>query len=251
MPSAPETSKPMIRIHALSHLGEVRTRNEDAIAIPLADDLIFSWSGEMPLEECWALLADGMGGHIAGEVASELALTVLRPLMPTIRDEDDITRAISDADAALYLAMEMRPELQGMGTTLAGAVFVGHEAIVFNVGDSRAYGFADGRLSQLSVDDAIEGQLTQCLGGSQDQVPLSPHIVRYPFRPGTLLLLCSDGLTDMVSDAKIAEILSARPANAATRLVLAALQAGGFDNVSVVALGLVDHGESAARFGTE
>ena len=236
MPSVPETNQRVVRIHALSHLGEVRTRNEDAIAIPLADDLIFSWSGEMPLDNCWALLADGMGGHVAGEVASELALAVLRPLMPTIRAEVDITRAIADADTALYLAMQMRPELQGMGTTLAGVVFVGDEALLFNLGDSRIYIFVDGTLTQLSVDDAIKGQLTQCLGGNQEQVPLSPHVVRHPFGPGALLLLCSDGLTDMISDAAIAQILSARPANAATRLVLAALQAGGFDNVSVVAV---------------
>lgn len=241
----------MIRIHALSHLGEVRTRNEDAIAIPLADDLIFSWSGEVPPDNCWALLADGMGGHVAGEVASELALVVLRPRMSTIRDEADIVRAVADADTALYLAMDMRPELQGMGTTVAGVVLVGDDALLFNLGDSRIYAFADGCLNQLSIDDAIEGQLTQCLGGSQDQVPLSPHVIRHRFAPGALLLLCSDGLTDMVSDEAIAQILSARPANAATRLVLAALQAGGFDNVSVVALEVIDPRDGAARTGTE
>ena len=250
MPSVPETNQRVARIHALSHTGEVRRRNEDAVAIPLADDLIFSWSGVVPLDDCWVLLADGMGGHVAGEVASELALAVLRPLMPTIRNGADIARAIAEADTALYLAMQMRPELQGMGTTLAGVVFVGDDALLFNVGDSRIYAFAKGALDQLSIDDAIEGQLTQCLGGSQNQVPLSPHVVRHPFRHGALLLLCSDGLTDMVSDEAITQILSARPANAATRLVLAALQAGGFDNVSVVALEVINHRDTSARTET-
>lgn len=234
MPSAPNPPRPQGIVHAQTDRG-LRVHNEDASAISSTNGLVGAWTGPIDLNGGWALLADGMGGHAAGEVASTLALTVLRPLMPGLRQEADIHRAIEQADSALYLAMSMRPELIGMGTTVAGTIFLGDHALIFNVGDSRIYAFAEGELQLLTTDDVVEGNLlTQCLGGMQGQVPLSPHCVLHPMQSGSMLLMCSDGLTDVVSDDQIRSMLAGRPANPAKLLVAAALEAGGYDNVSVI-----------------
>lgn len=225
-----------VRVHALSHVGEVRTRNEDAIGLSCADGPVTAWTGELPADGGWALLTDGMGGHVAGEVASTIAIEVMRPLAAGLNSEADIGRAVSEADRGLYLAMQLRPELAGMGTTLTGVVLRGRHAFAFNVGDSRAYLYSDGELDQLSVDHAIEGQLTQCLGGFHGPVPLSPHVARVKLPRRGVLFLCSDGVTDMLDDDAIAHLLSSRPSNPATTLVRAALEAGGYDNATVVAL---------------
>lgn len=234
------TPKPVrtAKVHALTHIGEVRTRNEDAIALSVADDLVISWDGEIPLDGGWALLADGMGGHVAGEVASALAIAVLRPLVNRLRSETDIAEACDEANRGLHLAMQMRPELVGMGTTIAGVILRADHAVAFNIGDSRIHVYADGRLRQLSADHAIERQLTQCLGGAPVMVPMKPTVVRFPLTAGAVILVSSDGLTDMLSHDELQRLLSASPSNPATACVRHALDAGGFDNVSVIALSL-------------
>lgn len=239
MSPTPKPIRTTARLHALTHVGEVRTRNEDAIAISVAEDLVTAWTGEIPLNGGWALLADGMGGHVAGEVASTLAIAVLRPSMPELRTDDQVLRAIDEADRGLYMAMELTPELRGMGTTIVGVVLQDTHALIFNAGDSSAYVYADGQFHRLTVDHAIEGQLIQCLGGLQEPILLTPHIVRVPFPRSGVLFLCSDGLTDMLDDEAIAALLTKQPANPATTLVRAAIEAGGFDNISVVAITFV------------
>ena len=179
-----------------------------------------------------------MGGHAAGEVASALAIEILRPMMPALRTDRDIAEAISTADTALYLAMERYPACHGMGTTIAGVLMADDEAVIFNLGDSRIYSLTGSSLMQLSTDDVVEGNmLTQCLGGAQEQIRLVPHIVRFRLQASTAFLLCSDGLSDLLSDTDIARILNGRPANPAAALVDAANKAGGHDNVSVIVIG--------------
>lgn len=236
MSNVPSSQGQRVKVHALSHVGEIRTRNEDAIALSCAEELMTAWTGELPLDGGWALLADGLGGHVAGEVASTLAVAVMRQFMSALRAEADVVRAITEADRGLYLAMQLRPELHGMGTTIAGLVLHRDHALVLNVGDSRAYLYAEGELRQLTVDDATDGQLTQCLGGRQQCATLSPHVVQVALPSRGVLFLCSDGLTDMIDDPHVAAILSAEPANPATTLTRAALDAGGYDNVSVVSI---------------
>jgi serine/threonine protein phosphatase PrpC len=160
-------------------------------------------------------------------------MEIMRPVMSALRTDHDIATVILSADTALYLAMEQDRRLEGMGTTIAGIVVRGEEILAFNVGDSRIYHLSSDALTQLSVDDVVgRNRLTQCLGGSQAQVELSPHVVRFPFRAADTLLLCSDGLTDMLSNQVISALLhSSDPAAA---LVTAALDAGGHDNVSVI-----------------
>lgn len=217
-------------------MGCVRLNNEDACAVSATLDTLSDWQGDLLPEGGWALIADGLGGHAAGEVASTLAMAVMRPLMDALSTDEDVAAIIQAADAALYMAMEQAPELRGMGTTIAGAVMRRGQASIFNIGDSRVYAYSDGRLIQLSVDDSVGHRLTQCLGGAQAPIRLTPHLKRLAISPGDRLLLCSDGLTDMVANADITQIFLSRPSNPAAALVDAALTAGGDDNVSVIVI---------------
>jgi serine/threonine protein phosphatase PrpC len=197
--------------------------------------MLTSWSGHLASDGGWALVADGLGGHAAGEVASVLAIEIMRPVMSALRTDHDVATALLSADTALYLAMDQDCGLEGMGTTIAGVVVRGEEILAFNVGDSRIYHLGDAGLTQFSADDVVgRNRLTQCLGGSQAQVKLNPHVARFPFRTGDTLLLCSDGLTDMLPDKTIGSLLVA--ADPAAALIAAALEAGGHDNVSAVIL---------------
>jgi serine/threonine protein phosphatase PrpC len=118
--------------------------------------------------------------------------------------------------------------------TIAGVVLRPDQTITFNVGDSRIYGFEDGELSQISRDHtAKSGALLQCLGGLQEPVPLLVHVHRLR---GRVILVCSDGLTDMLSDQQIAAVLTSDPVDPATSLVDAAVAAGGHDNVSAIVI---------------
>lgn len=219
-----------------SHVGHVRTSNEDACAVSEVEGTPSKWSGVLANDGGWALLADGLGGHAAGEVASSLALAVMRPMMSSAAAEPDLRMAVERADAALYLAMELQPALRGMGTTIAGVLFDGSSVLAFNLGDSRIYAWHGGKLTQLSTDDAIGGNmLTQCIGGSQEKASLTIHFVRP--NAYSSLVLCSDGLSDMLSHVEIAKVLAAAPENPADALVGAALKAGGHDNVSVIYIG--------------
>ena len=94
-----------------SDVGKVRSNNEDRCAVSAAAGCLTSWQGALAAEGGWALLADGVGGHVAGEVAATLALEVMRPLMAGIRSNEDVQRAVNAADEAVFMAMDMRPEL--------------------------------------------------------------------------------------------------------------------------------------------
>ncbi|WP_300974468.1 protein phosphatase 2C domain-containing protein [Sphingomonas sp. LHG3406-1] len=216
-----------------SDVGRVRANNEDRCAVSAAAGCVTGWRGVLASEGGWAVLADGVGGHVAGEVAATLAIEVMRPLLAGVRTDEDVQRAVNAADQAIFMAMDMRPELRGMATTIAGAVFQSGQVITFNAGDSRAYSFENGTLTQRSKDDVRRGgALLQCLGGFQEPVPLFVH-VRH-FKSSASVLLCSDGLTDLLPDKKIEALLRQNPDDPARALVDAALAAGGHDNVSVI-----------------
>jgi protein phosphatase len=208
-------------------------------------------------------VADGMGGHAAGEQASQLALTELAPLgeQPTI-SADELAAAIVRASDAVLSAGLHRPDWFGLGTTLTGVAVVDvagteHWA-VFNVGDSRVYRYADDELRQLSVDHSAVQELIEAgLIGAADarnhpqrnvvtrylgSMPAAePDITLYEPLPGERFLICSDGLTNELSDAEIAQVLAVYPAadQAVTELVRRANQAGGHDNITVILLELV------------
>lgn len=236
-----------------THVGHVRDGNEDAL-----------YCGR----RVWAV-ADGMGGHAAGEVASALAVEAVRRLDEAAEDPDEaaIVGAVEAANAAVLRYARRHARAWGLATTLVGAALVAdgdeERLCVFNVGDSRAYRLAHGHLAQVSVDHSeveelrslglitpaearrhpLRNVVTRCVG-----MPQAPDVDTWlvSLRPGERLLLCSDGLTGEVSDAAIGLTLLAEPdpQAAADRLVEAALAAGGSDNVTVIVL---DAGASDER----
>ena len=247
--------KAAVRCSAMTHAGYVRAGNEDAIAVSATDEFpLEGWQGAIPFAHGWALVADGIGGHVAGEVASQVVVELLRPVMGLLTNHHKITLALNAANSGLFATMKRLPALDGMGTTLAGAILREGSALVFNIGDSRIYLHHQGQLTQLSEDDVVGGNmLTQCLGGFVRSPQLDPHIRQMRIPPGAKLLLCTDGLTDMIADDQIAAILDSPDTDHAQLLVQAALDAGGIDNVSAVvfesALEVPSPLKSSARHG--
>ncbi len=231
-----------------SHVGMMRARNEDVVGVDV--------------RRGWAVLADGMGGYRGGEIAARIAVdTVQRSLaesfMPGWSVEeagDALTRAVERANAEIHQAGQRNADLALMGSTVvAAAVLERGEVVCVHVGDSRAYLLHQGVLRQLtrdhtvvqeqvdagllSADDArmsnSRGMLTRGLGvASVAEVDID----LIGMEPGDILLLCSDGLTDMLADDEIRGALITGDAldQAADALVAGANRRGGRDNVSVV-----------------
>jgi serine/threonine protein phosphatase PrpC len=229
----------MIEFGHLTHVGLRRELNEDTY---YGDSELGLW-----------LVADGMGGHEYGEVASALAReTIVRE----VRDGTPLAQAIRIADEEIIRQSKRRNDALPMGTTVVAARIAGNRFEVAWVGDSRVYLWREGQLAQLSQDHSYVQELiaqgaitteqarshphrnvvTQALGVTDPQ-SLRVESVRGALKPGMQLLLCSDGLTEEVKDSAIAAILG-RPNLAAQEcvdhLVLAALDGGGSDNVTVI-----------------
>lgn len=221
-----------------SHVGNVRSHNEDSVwatGFDIGSKLAVR-TGTMPSHGSAALLADGMGGHAAGDVASYLAVELLRPVASSLLSRTAVAQAMTATNEGLFKAMDIDPDLFAMGTTIVGVAFASGEACVFNVGDSRAYLHCKDGLVRLSVDHVEDGNvLTQCLGGFEREV-VEPSCRIIPLTGPCRLLLCSDGLTDMVADDQIAAILADKQVEAGSALLKAALSAGGHDNVSVIVI---------------
>jgi protein phosphatase len=222
--------------------GKVRANNEDALLV-----------GEGRDETLFAV-ADGIGGFEAGEVASRIAVDVLKELEP----EASFEAAIREANRRILAAGRGDERLSGMGTTIVAVRFGGTReepvAQVAHVGDSRAYLLRGGSLRPLTEDHSLVAELVRSGDLTRDQAAEHPQknlITRalgadeevevdtmvLPVEAGDRLLLCSDGLTDMVPEARIGEILADSPEDPETparTLVSAALDAGGSDNVTVV-----------------
>lgn len=239
---------------ALSETGLVRAHNEDSY---LAKPPVFA-------------VADGMGGHLAGDVASSMAIEVLGPLgEKSPLTEADVARAIETANATVLARGTTTLSMWGMGTTLVGLALLGEgedcEWLTFNVGDSRLYRYEGGALQQLSHDHSEVQDLVDEGAMSEEEALVSPArnvltraigtesdlLVDYlhrPPEPGERFLLCSDGLTNEVDDPEISRVMAERPGadEAAHELVRLALTAGGRDNVTVV---VVNVKEGAADAG--
>ena len=213
------------------------------------------------------LVADGMGGHNAGEVASALSVeTVEAFIVELLRrfsnlqpgDEhgviQDLRTAVQHADARILEEAQQHPEFAGMGTTLTVAFASGRKLFVLHAGDSRCYLCRSGTLHRLTADHTVAAELarhgairpeevrshpyrhvvTNVLGG--DHAGVRVDVQRVEMEAGDVVLLCSDGLTDMLDDGRIAAVLTAEtePEAACRRLVAEANAAGGRDNVTVV-----------------
>jgi protein phosphatase len=247
----------------ISDRGLKRLQNEDAFL--LRDDLGLY------------MVADGMGGHAAGEVAAALAVKEVENIVEATQEHEDKTwpehwqvtlslnanrlaQAILAAHRRVMAAVEAAAELKGMGATVVAALVdsVRNTATIAHVGDSRAYLLRDGKLQLLTSDHSwvheqvvagllteeaarnhpLKNVVTRAIGGTQEP---SVDFLELPLREQDLLLLCSDGLNTMVEDREIEAILSTSPglALAGHRLVAAANEHGGVDNVTVVLVRLL------------
>lgn len=249
----------MLSAEASSHPGRVRTINEDSL---LADTALSLF-----------IVADGMGGHNAGEVASQLAVDATRKFVSASRHGDDITwpngldtrlsfaanclmAAVKVANRSVFRLAESRDEYTGMGTTLVAALIDGAHLAYAGVGDSRIYSFVNGQLAQLTSDDSWVATVMAKEPGA-DPETLSTHPMRHvltnalgareqteveigerSLSDGEVLLLCSDGLHGAIGDEAIREILASVPAPdaAATQLVNTALERNGSDNITAVVI---------------
>lgn len=231
----------------LTDPGLTRTGNEDALLI------------EPPLYA----VADGMGGHRAGEIASREALTALLANAPREIDAKALARAVRAANRAVIASAAKSRTRTGMGTTLTAAMVDGTRVLVAHVGDSRAYLLHDGQLTRITEDHSMVADLvrqgsiteedarfhpqrsviTRALGSDADMVA---DVFEVDACPGDRLLLATDGLTGMLPDDFIAELLSQQrsPEEAAAKLIEAANRAGGYDNITVV---IVDLDDTPAR----
>ena len=233
-----------MRIYSATDVGQKRKMNQDYVFV--SEDPV----GNLPN---LFTVADGMGGHEAGEVASEITINTLNDLAPQSADAEALARAVVAANLNVIKAPSQGVGREGMGTTLTAAILEKERLVIAQVGDSRAYLLHNGSLQQLTRDhslmaDMIEaGQLTEAEArvhpnrsvitraiGSDPH--MQPDLYELNVETGDRLLLCSDGICGMIEDHEIASIMRQAPSaqSCADQLVEAALAAGGFDNATAV-----------------
>jgi PPM family protein phosphatase len=255
-------------IAAHSHPGSRRRENEDRYGVSA-----FALNDANRTPALLAVLADGIGGHRAGEVAAEMAVETISRMVAESDGSQPVQtlqQAIISASQMVHARAETDPDLTGMGSTVACAWVIGMHLFTASVGDSRIYLVRDGTIQQVTTDhtwvqEAIEqGRLTpeqarlhpnahvirRYLGSSQEVVPDTRLRLQsgesdsharanqgVALQPGDLLLLCSDGLTDLVSDDEIlASLMTRKLKDALDELVLLANRRGGHDNITIVSL---------------
>jgi protein phosphatase len=240
-----------VTVGAASDIGQVREGNEDAYLL---------------LDPLYAV-ADGMGGHLGGEVASSLALETIRERFS--EGVGSLADQVGDANRAVYERSQRDREVRGMGTTLTAALVDGGHVRLAHVGDSRAYLFREGDLRMLTKDHTVvakmveEGEITPAEAethphrnivtrvlGVEQTVRVDEGVL--DVRDGDRLLLCSDGLTGMVTPEEIATVLreTSDPQQAVERLVRAANAGGGIDNITAVLLDFADDGSETTTATT-
>ena len=229
-----------MRCYAVTHRGLVRPGNEDSFLIPEAG-------------ESFAAVCDGMGGHLAGEVASRIAVDSLRDSLSGAAPGQEMLRAaIRTANRDVYRRAQDDAACAGMGTTLTALWWTEDRVLMGHVGDSRLYRFDGARLSQLTHDHTyVQGLvdlgeitarqarvhprrnlITRAVGTDAD---VEVDTAAFDREPGMVYLLCSDGLTNMLEDAEIAAILGrGTPDEQLKRLLDGALERGGTDNITAV-----------------
>lgn len=246
-----------LRYAGRTHVGMRRSHNEDALKL-LPDERLF-------------VVADGMGGHASGEVASHLAVESIATFFSdTARDADTtwpfkpeqehdfqenrLIAAIKLANLRIFEQAAIDGRYRGMGTTIVGIYFVGDHCLVAHVGDSRAYRVRDGNIEQLTEDHSLLNDYKKLTTLTEEEEKNFPHkniivralgmketvkvdVLRESPKAGDIFLLCSDGLSGEIDDDKVLELVTKADENlddAAESLVKAACDAGGKDNVTVV-----------------
>ena len=241
-------------VTALSHVGLIRDHNEDSLVIgqwtlcaaetqtpqtlgfPIASPLVVA-------------VADGLGGHPGGDVASSLVVRELARAAPTLDSEQRLRDVLNACNRALYEIAEDQPTLMAMGTTVAGVLLTSDQVLAFNVGDSRVYMHGPDGLRQVSVDDRpplAPGQehsaiVTQTLGGGLTYADVEPHVAAFPQSTEVRWLICTDGLSDLVDNETLGDLLKeSEDSPAAFELWKAAIEAGGTDNITLALVRVVD-----------
>lgn len=243
-----------ISVARLSDIGQIRDRNEDAVASDLTTGLI--------------MVADGMGGYKAGEIASEMAILIVTAELAELMHGQQLLRkkdsafsvpgmlkyAVAMANELIYKASQEHAACSGMGTTFVLGVFIDNKIVVGHIGDSRMYRLRENMLEQLTEDHSLlqeqlnaglitkeqakvsnDGHLVTRALGTDAEVEL--EISEHEVKVGDIYLLCSDGLTDLVEDEEIRNAMIEANGNislAAKNLVRLANKYGGADNISVV-----------------
>lgn len=252
---------------AKTDLGRIRENNEDKYEFFQPED-----EDTLALKGAFYAVADGMGGHSAGQIASELALkTAVKayysdnsPLL-----EESLKSAVQQANAIIHDAARAIIERSGMGTTMTALVLRGDEAFIAQVGDSRCYRLRDGKFEQITEDHSWVQEQVKRGGMTKEEAEYSPYkniitrslgnqptvevdVFQEELEPGDVFLLCSDGLSGEVSDDEMRKALTDNsPSKAAMQLVELALDHGGRDNVTVLILAVRDIVQRDGETGQE
>ncbi len=239
-----------------TNVGVKRSRNEDNLL-------------KMPEENLFAV-ADGMGGHSSGEVASQIAVEGIANFFKATRQDEDITwpykmdknrpydenrfiMSVKLANLRIFEASQREARYRGMGTTIAGVNFVDGDALIAHVGDSRVYRVRNGKLTQLTEDHSLLNDYIKAKKLTPDEIANFPHknvivralgmketvlvdLSRHTLQAGDIYVSCSDGLSGMVSDEELLEVINTVPdvEQAVKTLINKANEAGGVDNITVI-----------------
>lgn len=247
-------------VTALSHAGLVRDHNEDSLVIgqwtlcaaetETPQNLVFPLASPLVVA-----VADGLGGHPGGDIASSFVVRELAAAGPTLDSEQKLLAVLHACNKALYDIAADQPRLMAMGTTVAGVLLTSDQVFAFNIGDSRIYSHGPNGLRQLSVDDSpplAPGQehtviVTQTLGGGLTYTDIEPHVSAFPQSTEVRWLICSDGLSDLVPSETLSELLEkTNDSRAAFELWKAAIEAGGHDNITLALVRVVAESTAAA-----
>lgn len=226
----------MLKVAYKSDAGLVRDNNEDSFFVDEEKGLL--------------IVADGIGGHVAGEVASTTAIDTISSVLNSGKSENDLVKAIEKANEAIVNKINDDKDLTGMGTTVV-AVLINKDLNVAWVGDSRAYLIKD-EITQITEDHSVVTELikagkiteeqarhhhlrhivTRALGGKNS----TPEVRTFSWEKGDYLLLCTDGLTDMVEDEEIKDVIKGKGSlkDKVDKLVDLAKAGGGKDNITII-----------------
>jgi PPM family protein phosphatase len=252
-----------VTVAAKTDLGRVRENNEDKFEyyVP-SDESVLASRGQV------FIVCDGMGGHAAGQIASELTVKTFIEVYlshPAADVREALTGALYAANRHVYMVSQAVPARRGMGTTFTGMVLLQDTAYVVQVGDSRAYRMRNGELTQITEDHTYMNEMVRMGVLTPEQAAVHPQkhvltravgveentqcdVYEFAIQPGDVYFLCSDGILNHVENEQIGEILSANgPAESAWKLVGQALMGGGSDNATA----LVVRVDQLEKFDTE
>lgn len=241
-----------MQVFGKTDIGQRRETNQDVFCVKQLND-----------NACFAIVCDGMGGQSAGHIASDMTCEILtRHLLAhdiASADNEEARRlliaGVSEANMTVYKASNIEPGYRGMGTTIVAVVLLGTQAHIVHIGDSRVYLLRDGQLHQITRDHSLVQELLEQGKISKEDVNTHPNknmitravgvnllvdidYLELAMQQGNKLLLCSDGLTNMISDHVIEKtLIKHTPQQACEKLVELANKAGGADNITVAVIG--------------